>query len=535
VNDRIRAPVEIAVERTLNEPAKKRNGGKRRKSTKHLAIRGVLANWIGRFLSLAITFVVTPIIIHSLGNEAYGLWAMIMSLGSYYALADIGLHGASVKYIAQYEAKGDISTLSKVVTTSLAVYWGLALCVVLLAAPIAWVLPTFVELHEQTAATVGWTVFLTGATFAVKLTAHTFDASLSALKRFDITNMLSLVLQILQAASMIIVIRLGYGLVGMAVTMLAVTVLERVAKTLLAIWLLPAVSISLSSIDRTALREIFSFSSLNVLRQLANRMASYSGNLIVGLILGPAMVTFYALAESLQRKSLALEKGISSVTMPVASELAARERYEDLRRLFLFVPRLQSAIGLLIATIFIVMGRSIFDLWIGPGYSVHAYPLLCLLALGLVIGKYSGGMQSLLAGTGQIALAARMSVIRGILTIPCMVLFVWAFGLIGAGYGLLVPRIVVDGFILPHRAIIVYGSTWSEFLLKSFLPSLIAVGPSAVVAILLMWLFPPARLLHLGAHAAVVVCIAAITSYWVVLDSDLRSNLLPSLALSFHR
>ncbi|MFH1920435.1 MAG: hypothetical protein ABIP48_11185, partial [Planctomycetota bacterium] len=95
-------------------------------STKTLAIRSVAFNWLGRGCSFIITFIVTPIILHGLGNEAYGIWAIVMSAAAYYAIADLGLQSACVKYIAQFVALGDREARDNLVLTAFSLYSMLA-------------------------------------------------------------------------------------------------------------------------------------------------------------------------------------------------------------------------------------------------------------------------------------------------------------------------------------------------------------------------------------------------------------------------
>ena len=86
--------------------------------TKTLAVRGVAISWLGRVCGLAVTFFVTPILVHGLGEATYGLWSIVMALTGYYGLVDLGIGKASTKYIAEFDAKKDELAVRKVVDTS---------------------------------------------------------------------------------------------------------------------------------------------------------------------------------------------------------------------------------------------------------------------------------------------------------------------------------------------------------------------------------------------------------------------------------
>ena len=72
---------------------------------------------------MAITFAVavfmTPIVLHRLGNEQYGIWAFlgIFSVLGYFSLLDMGMQGTAIKYIAEFHAKNDSKSLNQVINS----------------------------------------------------------------------------------------------------------------------------------------------------------------------------------------------------------------------------------------------------------------------------------------------------------------------------------------------------------------------------------------------------------------------------------
>jgi O-antigen/teichoic acid export membrane protein len=64
-------------------------------------------------------------VIHHLGDERYGIWALVFSLVDYYALVDFGFRSAVVKYVAHFRATGEMNRLETLISTGLA-YFSLA-------------------------------------------------------------------------------------------------------------------------------------------------------------------------------------------------------------------------------------------------------------------------------------------------------------------------------------------------------------------------------------------------------------------------
>ncbi|MCG8650649.1 MAG: oligosaccharide flippase family protein, partial [Pirellulales bacterium] len=86
--------------------------------TKRLAIRGVAFSWIARMCSMLIAFVITPYLLAELGRPGYGIWSIIMSLASYYAISNLGMHAAIVRYVSRYHAQDDRTMMKRFVHTA---------------------------------------------------------------------------------------------------------------------------------------------------------------------------------------------------------------------------------------------------------------------------------------------------------------------------------------------------------------------------------------------------------------------------------
>ena len=62
-------------------------------------IENIFSNWAGLLVSVAIAFVVSPIIVNTLGKEIYGIWTLIVSVTSYFTVLDFGVSTAIVRYV----------------------------------------------------------------------------------------------------------------------------------------------------------------------------------------------------------------------------------------------------------------------------------------------------------------------------------------------------------------------------------------------------------------------------------------------------
>src|ERR1700730_16315922 len=66
------------------------------------AARNVLSNWATYLLSGAVSFFLSPFIVRHLGNSAYGVWVLLVSLTGYLGFLDLGIRGAVTRYVAKF-------------------------------------------------------------------------------------------------------------------------------------------------------------------------------------------------------------------------------------------------------------------------------------------------------------------------------------------------------------------------------------------------------------------------------------------------
>ena len=497
--------------------------------TKSLAIQGVAFNWLGRGCALLITFVVTPILIHGLGDVSYGIWAIVMSLTHYYALADMGLRGAAVKYVAEHHARGDQTAVNRVLVTSLAAYGLLAGVVLLFAVGAAIAFPLVFDIRSQSITTIRWVVLISGTNVALRIFCQPFNGALAALKRFDLINMIAVGAQVLQAVLVVTALHLGGGLLGMACVTLFVGLVRQLAHYRLAMHALGTVSLTRTFFSRSDLKTLFGFGSLSVLTGVARRLTQYGGSLLVGFFLGPAIVTYYVIAEMLVLRAAGMNKGVTSVVMPVASQLDAQNRTADLKEVLFVVSRNLLAMAITFAAIFIALGYSLIELWIAPEYAPQAYPVLCLLALAMVARMPSNCARSILKGMAQLHFLVVVAVIDIVLTLGLGAILITKYGLVGMAWATLISQILTAGIMLPQYVCKRLGLSLKQYLVKGIVPGVIAAVPALVTAALFGSLVTRDTLIDVIAQACCIAASAAVGVYFFCFSREERRSVVHSL------
>src|SRR6185295_3841686 len=81
-------------------------------------------NALGRFWSFFVTILLTPYILHRLGEREYGIWAVFTVFIGSSNLLDLGLGSSFIKFISAYHAHKDYERINKSIFSGF-VFYGL--------------------------------------------------------------------------------------------------------------------------------------------------------------------------------------------------------------------------------------------------------------------------------------------------------------------------------------------------------------------------------------------------------------------------
>lgn len=102
------------------------------------------ANFAGRITAAIAYFLLSPIYLHLLGVEAFGVVGFFLSLYAFVALLDLGLSAAVTRQVAALNAAADASLhVAKLLVTLEYVYWGVALLIAVAGTAVAPLIATY--------------------------------------------------------------------------------------------------------------------------------------------------------------------------------------------------------------------------------------------------------------------------------------------------------------------------------------------------------------------------------------------------------
>ena len=474
---------------------------RRNKVARHVLLSS-LSNYIGKILNLGIWFVLTPFILSQLGKSLYGLQALVGSVVAYGFLLDFGINGAVTKYVAEYRAREEGEMAHTVIATALWANTVLGLLVILISVLFAPLFTGIFNIAASEQQTAAWLFLLTGIGVGITVPGATVAAVLRGLQRFDLLNMIGVTATLVSAGATFLVLRLGGGVLGLAVIGICVTLMVQLLSTWFIYRIAPELRFGWLGPSRSHLQTLISYSSSLFIMNIGGYLESRSDEIVIGGFLPVSAVTPYNLARRLSALPQMLTEQFLTLLLPMASEIHAKDEAAQLRSLYIVSTRVTLAMFVSVSLVVIILVRHLLTAWVGAEYAEYSN-LVIILAVASLIDTSTWPAGFILQGMARHSPLAAMTIGSGIANLTLSILLVNRLGLMGVALGTLIATTVIClGFVTPY-AMRVIGASARDMYTKVLVPSLLPIIPMGFIMIILRELLQPASLLTILMLAAV--------------------------------
>ena len=93
--------------------------------------------------------VVTPIMLHALGDDAFGIWAFIGAITIYLSVLDLGVGPSIVRFAAEARGRGQPEDTNALASAGLALYGVIGAATLPLGAALAWLVPLLIDTPDD--------------------------------------------------------------------------------------------------------------------------------------------------------------------------------------------------------------------------------------------------------------------------------------------------------------------------------------------------------------------------------------------------
>jgi O-antigen/teichoic acid export membrane protein len=486
-------------------------------------LRNVVTNYLRYFIGGLIGFLVTPVMVHLLGDGDYGLWVTVFSLTGYFGLVDQGIRPSLVRYVSQQRAAGDNAGLSRTLSSAIALYTTVGVVTVLATLVVASQFTRWFHIAPYQAEAARTTVLLAGCSLALGFPFGVFGATLSGLQRYDIANWLGIGVGALRALLFVWVLHAGGGIVGLAWTSLAANLIGHGLSFLFARRLLPGVQLGPAFVDRVHLRRIGAYSSIAFVGALANSITFQTDALVISAFLGAALVTPFALAAGLIDQARSLVHSATFVLSPTASEMETLGEGEKLRSMLIAGSKYSVLVSWPVLAGLVIFGPNLLTTWVGESYASAAI-LLTILAVPTFVALPQSAASSVLFGISRHRGVVVLSLLNALLNLGLSVLWARPFGLVGVALGTAVPLALVGGVATGVFACRVLELSLARYLMEGMIRPGLACLAFAVPAVAVQTAWHPVGWGPLALAAGSCWLLFVVCGWRFALDADERAR-----------
>lgn len=460
--------------------------------SKRSIAKSVFSNWAFLLVNVLVAFWMTPFVVAHLGDTAYGIWALVLQLTGYMGIVDVGLRSALVRFISRLSARQEHDALNRLLSSVLILYGVFApACVAVGILLSVYILP-----HMQVGA--GYlrmaqiTVVVASGILAGDFLFATPHSILAGLSRWDIINATWITTILVRTALIILFLKLGFGLVALAVIQLACHVAGYSAEVaLIRIFrLVPNLRFILQKPERQEMQPVMQHSWYSLLLSIANRINYQVDTVVIGAFLPIGQVTFYVIGLRLVEYLRDLLNSSTLIVAPVVSSLEAVGDSPQVNSLLVRGTKYSVLIGCLGGVAFLALGRDFIRLWMGSRFEGPSGTVLAILAVGVIFSCTQFVSAHVLFGLSKHRINLGWTVVESALNLGLSIFLVRRYGIFGVAAGTAIANLLIRGWLYPRSFLRALAVPWRVYLQDAVLPALLPAISFLVGALLYKTAFP---------------------------------------------
>ncbi len=482
--------------------------------------KNIFSNYVGIVGSIVIAFVLSPYLIHTLGDTNYGVWSVVSALTGYMALLDLGISSAIAKYVAKYKALKDYKSLNIVMGSGIAILMAVGFMLIVVSPFLSSAVVSIFGFEDELGRTVRALIIVASIDIAVFVSTGVLVGAFYGFQRYEIINAVNILVALLKAIAFYLALSNGMGLLAMGVVSLFGNILAASALFIAMRKVEPGVQLKPTSANKETVHSIFVYSKYTFLSMVAMQLVYYSDAFVIGYFLSAAAITYYTIPWSLSEYTNKMILAIAQTFVPVFSEQEATQGNEAIYRTYVTGTKFMLLISNLLCLGVLAVGDYFVALWMGPKYAVECSAILAILFFTQLVKGPQLLSYSILLGTANHQKYSFYNFGFSLLNLALSIVLVQKYGLIGVAIGTAITQCLFYGVITPVLTSRVINASLPTYLKETYL----RIIPSALILFFSLKYFahlnPPDTYFELLSQAAVAALLYVVSAYFILLGAD---------------
>jgi O-antigen/teichoic acid export membrane protein len=440
-------------------------------------------------VSLAVPFLLTPVMLDHLGEERFGFYVLIIAFVGYLVTLDLGLSVTLSRNIALYAAQGRWHAVRQLMTIGVTSYLVLGLflspLLIWLDDAIIAALDLSTDLRSDAFHVLWWSYAL----IFLSLSTSTFRSLLIGLQRMRAIALSDTVAQLAFAVSVVWLLSASKGLDGILIaSYLRVVLLALVLGATSLRHVRPMFSIT---VERSVLQGVLSFSGWMQVNNLCALVSLEIDRLLIGAFVSVRSVSHYEVANRLATIVRVFPLQFLAALLPAATEIHAEGDESRLNKVYAHATRLVALLTFGLAGLLIGAATPLFEIWLGRTVP-DATNILVLLIVAFCVNNMTGVGTILVRAIGKPRYESQYAILSTVSNVVLTVALAPTYGLYGIVAGTVISTVLGSVYFLVtfHR---LRALPWRTTLLAPLARLLVAVVFAAGTLHIVAASIPPAQ------------------------------------------
>lgn len=464
----------------------------------------------------------SPFLVHTLGDTKYGIWSIVAALTGYMTLLDLGVSSAVAKYASKYKALNDYKSVNVVMASGIVILLVVGLILITLSPFIADLVVSAFNIDAELKETVHTLVIVVTFNVAIFVASGVMVGAFLGFQRNEITNAVVILNAIFKAIVFYLALSAGYDLLAMGFVTTVANILAACALFFSMRKVEPKVKIDIRNAERSTVASIFHYSKFTFLSMLGMQLIYYSDAFVIGYFLSAAAITIYTIPWSLSEYSNKLLHAVAQTFVPVFSE---QEATKDSA---LYATYITGTKGILLVSNLLcigvlALGDHFIGIWMGPRYAVECSTILAIMFFTQLIKSPQLLSYSMLLGTSNHQRFATYNLLFSIANLILSITLVQHFGLVGVAGATAFTQILFYAVVTPIMTSKVINFSLIDYLKATYL----RIVPASIILYLILLYFArhhsPTGYLSLLSQALIGAAVYLTVAYFTLLDKPERN------------
>jgi O-antigen/teichoic acid export membrane protein len=398
-------------------------------------------------LQVALQAVLMPIVLRRAGQEAVGVYAVVIQCVGYLTLTDLGFGAATSRYLAQaHGAPEGGERFARVLSTARLFSLFGNLLFFVLCSGLVWFLPRLVAASPTLIAQGRWALVLIAIWSLLRTPFAVVASALAATQHLAHSNVGAAIGNAFRLVASLALVLGGAGLFGLLLGHL----LGEVATLLLQASMFRATGarprLTWSIQDRSLAREMIRFGVGAFAASIGVRLIFQTDAIVVGYLFGAAAASVYYSTQIPPTILYNVPLRISDNAAPAINELWVLRDIAALRRAYARLLRYTMIVALLFAIGIVGLNGPLVTAWLGPEQYAGTSMSLALGVFTAMINASHVGLAFVIA-SGRIGTLGGLVLAEGVANLMLSVVLGRVIGLSGVMWATVVTNFISSGYL----------------------------------------------------------------------------------------